>query len=144
MISVQKLAPGEDLSEVFTIRRVVFMDEQHVPEADEFDQFEEESVHYLALYENIPCGAARWRSTDNGIKLERFAVLPEFRGKGVGYALVDKVISDVIRENRSGHDRMYLNAQVDVVGLYRKFGFKPVGEVFDECDILHQQMERMI
>lgn len=141
MIEIRKITTDEDLQQAFRVRRIVFMEEQMVSEADEFDGFEDNSVHYMGLYDQVPCGAARWRKTNEGIKLERFAVLPEFRGKGVGYALVDQVLRDARAADGGQPVRIYLNAQVDVVELYRKFGFKPVGAVFLECDIQHQQME---
>nr|GFD49624.1 hypothetical protein [Tanacetum cinerariifolium] len=54
--------------------------------------------HYLARVDGQPAGAARWRPTANGVKLERFAVLDEFRNQGVGEALVKQVLADVRAE----------------------------------------------
>ncbi len=141
MIEIRKIDREEDLNQAFLVRRVVFMDEQHVSEEEEFDQFEEESVHFLALYEHIPCGAARWRQTDEGVKLERFAVLEAFRGKGIGKELVSAVLKDAKTATGNDDITFYLNAQLDAVGLYDQFGFVPVGDVFLECDIKHQRME---
>ncbi len=139
MITIRKINDEQDLMRAFQIRRIVFMDEQQVPEEEEFDQFEKESVHFLAFLEDEPCGAARWRKTGEGCKLERFAVLKEFRGKGVGMALVRSVIDDIRMDDNDLP--MYLNAQVDAVPLYEKFGFTSVGDIFMECDIKHQRME---
>ena len=78
-ITVTKLNYGDPaLDEAFVIRRKVFVDEQHCPPDLEY-QNDDVSTHFLAKCDGVPCGAARWRKTENGIKLERFAVLPEFR-----------------------------------------------------------------
>lgn len=140
-ITVRQIVNDQDLKQAFEIRRIVFIDEQKVPEEEEFDTYEVNSRHYLAFYGITPCGAARWRRTDQekSIKLERFAVLKEFRGKGVGSALIAKTLADV--SEVEDYDRIYLNAQLAAVPLYQKFGFVSVGEVFFECDIEHQQME---
>ena len=84
MIKVIKVISGADLESVFNIREAVFVKEQEVPQEEEYDDFEESSTHFLAMVGNEPAGTARWRTTDKGIKLERFAVLKSFRGKGVG------------------------------------------------------------
>src|SRR6476661_2335938 len=94
-ITVTKLNFGDPgLDEAFVIRRKVFVDEQHCPPDLEY-QNDDVSTHFLAKCDGVSCGAARWRKTENGIKLERFAVLPEFRGKGVGVELVKSVLSDI-------------------------------------------------
>lgn len=139
-IDVQKTNSDNQLQHALDIRYTVFVIGQHVPKEEEFDTFEEESFHYLATKEGIPCGAARWRFTENGVKLERFAVLEKYRGKGVGSALVQKVIDD-INENPAAKDKLlYLHAQLAAVNLYANFGFKKVGEIFQECEIDHYKM----
>jgi predicted GNAT family N-acyltransferase len=49
------------------IRRRVFVEEQHVPEQDEYDEFENTARHFLAFFDSVPCGTARWRSTERGV-----------------------------------------------------------------------------
>jgi predicted GNAT family N-acyltransferase len=135
-IIVTKLNYGEpSLAEAFAIRRKVFVDEQHCPADLEYEN-DEFSTHFLATSNGVPCGAARWRQTENGIKLERFAVLPEYRGKGVGAHLVRAVLADIPPDAK----KIYLNAQLSAVDFYLPFGFKPVGERFEEAGIMHQQM----
>ncbi|MEQ9006871.1 MAG: GNAT family N-acetyltransferase, partial [Ekhidna sp.] len=66
----------------FEIREEVFVVEQQVSREEEFDEFEDESYHFVALDENDdPIGSARWRYTEKGIKLERFTAKKEWRGK---------------------------------------------------------------
>lgn len=135
MVHVRKIDNSEDMNLAHSIRHTVFVNEQHCPPELEWEH-DEEAVHFLATVGDIPCGAARWRQTANGYKLERFAVLKEFRGMGVGSALVDAVLSDLPSDGRT----RYLNAQVDAMPLYLKFNFRPVGELFEEAGITHRQM----
>lgn len=140
-LEVTKISNDHDLDVAFDIRIVVFVDQQKVPMEEEIDQFENDSIHFLAKFDGIPCGAARWRFTETGVKLERFAVLKEYRGKGVGARLVKSVLNDIHLHSEYTNQLMYLNAQIEAVPLYQKFGFKPVGEMFLECDIDHMRME---
>src|SRR5476651_203218 len=93
-IKVSKVSAAVDLENVFAIRREVFVGEQNCPPELEWE-FEDESIHFLATVDGEPAGASRWRKTDKGYKLERFAVLQKFRGFGVGQALVRTVLDDL-------------------------------------------------
>jgi predicted GNAT family N-acyltransferase len=135
MIAVRKVTEANDLEKVFAIRRKVFVEEQHCPPELEWSN-EDKSVHFLATYNDEPSGAARWRKTENGHKLERFAVLKEFRGKGIGVQLVKAVLADLPADASV----IYLNAQLSAVGFYAALGFREVGETFEEAGIIHQQM----
>ena len=139
-VEVIKIESNEALQKAFAIRKVVFVEEQKVSLEEEFDEFEQVSIHFLAKIENTPVGAARWRKTDKGYKLERFAVLKEHRGQGVGSALVEAVLNHINTSVASPQGKRYLHAQMEAVPLYAKFGFVAEGEQFMECDILHQTM----
>ena len=140
-IHVHVARTEDEISTAFDIREKVYIDEQQIDRSDEFDQFEDESRHFVAYADGRPCGAARWRFTSEGAKLERFAVLPEFRRKGVGAALVAAVIDDICSRPDYQDQLLYLNAQESAMSLYAKFDFAPVGEPFYECDIKHFRME---
>lgn len=140
-MQVLKITDQQALQQAFAIREKVFVLEQQVPKEEEYDEFEDTSRHFLAIDEQgMPCGTARWRFTDKGIKLERFAVLKECRGAGVGQALVAAVLEDVYQHPQAGEKPIYLHAQLTAVPLYEKFGFNKKGEQFEECDILHYRM----
>ena len=134
-LQVIKITTKEQLEQAFLIRRIVFVEEQNCPPELELAN-EEESVHFLATLDLQPCGACRWRKTDKGYKLERFAVLREYRGKRVGQALVAAVLDDLPKDA----NYIYLNSQLDAVGLYTKFGFQKEGEQFEEAGIQHFKM----
>ena len=141
MITVTKVSDLRDLDAAFTIREKVFVQGQGVPADDEYDQHDRAATtrHYLARVDGQPAGAARWRPTDKGVKLERFAVLPEFRNQGVGEALVHQVVADVRAEVPEAA-QVYMHAQLRAIPLYERTGFQKVGEMFAECDIQHYKM----
>jgi predicted GNAT family N-acyltransferase len=135
-ITVIKINNNVDVQKAFDIRIKVFVEEQGVDKRLEYEH-EEESTHFLAIVDGNPAGTARWRQTENGIKLERFAVLPQYRSSGVGAHLVKAVLNDVLPTNK----KIYLNAQTQVVNFYAKYGFAPVGKEFEEAGIMHYKME---
>lgn len=136
---VNKATNKEELEKVFAIRKTVFVEEQNCPPELEWEH-EEESVHFLALLNGEPCGACRWRKTDKGYKLERFAVLKEHRGKRIGQALVAAALSDLPGD--AGY--IYLNAQLDAMRMYSRFGFIAEGEQFEEAGIQHFKMVKKL
>lgn len=135
VLQVNKIRTQEELERAFAVRRKVFVEEQGCPPELEYEN-EDISTHFLALMDNQPCGACRWRKTDKGYKLERFAVLKEFRNKRVGQAMLAAVLDDLPDDA----DYIYLHAQVDAVSLYAKFGFAVEGDQFEEAGIQHFKM----
>ena len=134
-LQIIKITTTTELEQAFLIRRTVFVEEQNCPPELELAN-EEESTHFLATLDHQPCGACRWRKTDKGYKLERFAVLKEYRGKRVGQALLAAVLDDLPEDAHY----IYLNSQIDAVGLYAKFGFTIEGDQFEEAGIQHFKM----
>jgi predicted GNAT family N-acyltransferase len=136
---VTLITTPDDLETAFTIRRLVFVDEQSVDAREEYDEFESSSRHFLARLDGQAVGTARWRRTTDGTKLERFAVLADARGRGAGKALVAAVLDDVARQF-TDRQLIYLHAQISAMPLYAGFGFAPVGERFWEAGIEHVKM----
>lgn len=142
-MQVKKITDQQALDQAFAIRQKVFVEEQNVSREEEYDEYEKSSVHFLAVNEEgKACGTARWRFTDKGVKLERFAVLKECRAAGVGSALVAAVLEDINRHPEAAGKTLYLHGQLTAVPLYEKFGFEKKGEPFEECDIVHYLMEK--
>jgi len=136
MISVQRVASDEEFEEVFAIRKEVFVEEQGVPEIEEYDGYEPISIHYLAYVDVIPAGCARWRVTPyHQVKLERFAVRKPWRDKGIGKAVLFKMLEEI-----PSNMPVILHAQESAIGFYQKAGFVAEGERFFECDIPHFRM----
>jgi predicted GNAT family N-acyltransferase len=138
MIVSKRITGEQELQAAYDVRRKVFVEEQQVPEEEEYDAYDETANHYLASYRGVPCGAARWRETGSGIKLERFAVLAPYRNKAVGSSILQKVLQDVTAEHTPV--TIYLHAQLKAVPFYERHGFSKVGDIFTECDIQHYKM----
>ena len=136
-VKVIKVTDTASLEKVFAIRREVFVGEQHCPPELEWE-FEDESNHFLAMIDGQPGGACRWRKTDKGYKLERFAVLKKFRRLGVGQELVKAALADLPADAAY----VYMHAQIQAVSLYEKFNFEKTGPLFEEAGIWHYKMER--
>jgi predicted GNAT family N-acyltransferase len=135
-IEVFQASQDEEFEAVYNIRRKVFIEEQQVPEIEEYDGYEPISHHYLALFEGKPAGCARWRITPwQSIKLERFAVLLPYRKKGIGAAVLNKILHDL-----PASYPIYLHAQESAIGFYEKNNFRKEGERFFECEIPHFKM----
>lgn len=118
------------------IRRIVFIEEQKVDPEIEYE-YEEEGHYYLLFYNDKPIGTARWRATEKGIKLERFALMKEFRNRGLGSILLKEILRDVL----PGGKDIYLHSQVIAVNYYRRAGFREYGDHFFEADIEHVGMK---
>ena len=118
-----------------TIREKVFMQEQGVSAELEWDGKDDACHHALALSSNgeaIGCG----RITPDG-HIGRVAVLPEWRMKHIGTAILELLV-DYARTQK--YSQVELNAQVQVIPVYQKFGFEVKGEEFMDANIPHRKM----
>ncbi len=121
------------------IRFAVFVVEQHVPEELEWDGIDAACEHAIAEDEaGSPIGVGRLLPDGH---IGRMAVLREWRGCGVGGAILERLVA-LARER--GHAVARLNAQTHAMPFYRSHGFIPVGDEFDEAGIPHRAMERSL
>ncbi|HET7833859.1 MAG TPA: GNAT family N-acetyltransferase [Gallionella sp.] len=117
------------------IRAAVFIREQGVPEELEWDGLDEMCRHALALSSTgsaIGCG----RMLADG-HIGRIAVLPEWRKRKVGTAIVEALL-DFARIN--GYRQVELDAQTYAVPFYRTLGFIEEGEEFLDAGLPHIRM----
>jgi len=137
MIEIKKFpfSDKENLEKAFSIRKEVFVVEQRCPPDLEYE-FEEDCIHFLLKENGEAIVASRYRKTDKGIKLERFAVLKEHRKKGLGHKILQFMLDDL--NNFDG--KIYMHAQVDVIPFYEKMGFVKHGDLFEEANIMHYKM----
>lgn len=134
-ITIIQAISNADKQAAFSIRREVFVNEQQRSQSLE-ESGNDEATHYLARFGDMPVGAARWRKTENGIKLERIAVLSAYRNKSIGSALLQKMLNEVAEQNLP----IYLHSQMAAAALYARHGFKQVGEPFIEAETPHIKM----
>jgi predicted GNAT family N-acyltransferase len=130
------------------IRRIVYIEEQQVLEREEFEGLDPACPHFIAEVqpnETGPpeaVGVARLRYLDDGTpKAERFAVLPEHRGQGIGRALV-RVVEDEAR--RRGAREIVLAAQIRAESFYAQLGYEAYGDRFEEAGITHTMMRKQL
>tara|TARA_B100000579_G_scaffold140183_1_gene113900 strand:+ start:124 stop:543 length:420 start_codon:yes stop_codon:yes gene_type:complete len=133
-LKIQLVNTNKEYEDILNIRKKVFVEEQNVPIDIEIEH-EEESSHVICFLDELPVATGRWRETANGIKLERFAVLKEYRSFGIGREIVNFILSEI-----SSNKTIYLHAQEAVVDFYEKLGFKTSGNQFEEAGIVHSKM----
>ena len=92
-IKINIVTTDQDYRDCLYIRNKVFIEEQNINKKLEYDDKKVSAIYIVAKINLIAIGTARYRSTEIGMKLERFAVLKEYRGLGVGKSLVFYVIS---------------------------------------------------
>lgn len=126
----------KDIQPIRNVRMEVFVEEQDVPQDEEWDGLDAEAVHALA-FDNDHEAIATGRLLHDG-KIGRMAVRKPWRGKGVGAALL-RLLMDEARAN--GHTQVKLAAQVHAVPFYEKFGFTAYGEEFMDAGIPHYWMK---
>lgn len=119
------------------IRHRVFVEGQGVPAALEVDALDDACQHVLAFIDEEPVGTARYRQTDQGYKLERVAVMPEARRRGVGEAIVAHVLSRL-----PPAARVYVHSQESAIPFWIAQGFVAEGPMFEEASIPHRRMFR--
>lgn len=121
------------------IREAVFILEQHVPQELEWDDYDSQCTHVLALTDNNkPIGTGRILVDGH---IGRVAVLAPFRGKGVG----SKILSALINFAKSqGMQRVFLHSQSSAVPFYERHGFVVVSDEFMDAGIPHRTMERIL
>ena len=118
------------------IREEVFIREQGVPAELEWDGLDQSSQHVLALSvsgDAIGCG----RITPDG-KIGRIAVLPGWRGKRIGSAILESLLDYAHSQD---YQLVELSAQMQALPLYRRYDFSEVGEVFMDANIPHIKMQ---
>ena len=136
-LKIKRVSSQSELVQAFTIRIQVFVREQGVPAAIELDADDQRAIHFLAAVSGKAVGTARVVMKHGNAKIGRMAVLKSYRRKGVGAAL----LKGAILAAKSLHARrIYLHAQVAVIGFYQRMGFRAVGRVFDEAGIAHRKM----
>lgn len=136
MIAVK--TAGDALREqAFALRHRVFVEEQKVPEAAEFDWLDETAEHLVAVEGGHVVGTCRLVVDRQQMILQRVAVDRAQRGRGIGTMLVAEAES---RARGAGVQRIDMHAQVHAVGIYEAAGFVAQGEPFDEDGIQHIAM----
>lgn len=124
-----------DRSACEALRLSVFVEEQLVPEHEEWDGNDENALHVLA---RDPDGQAigTGRLLPDG-RIGRMAVSKAWRGRGVGAAILRELIRQA---HERGHSEAVLSSQVHAIPFYERFGFVAEGQEYDDAGIPHRTM----
>jgi predicted GNAT family N-acyltransferase len=131
-----------DIATCRRMRRLVFIEEQGVSEADEVDGLDASAIHLLAWAGERPVGTARLLVKGATGKIGRVCVLAEARGTGLGAALIRAALAELAR--RPGVRDAVLGSQSYATGFYEKLGFRAEGEEFLDAGIPHRHMRRAL
>lgn len=136
---IQSSGYEQGLPDLRRVREAVFVEEQGVPLALEWDELDPVCHHVIARdAAGEPIGTGRLTPARS---IGRMAVLPEWRGRGVGEALLAALVEQA---RTLGWREVSLHAQASAIGFYARAGFLPAGERFQEAGIEHQGMRLLI
>ncbi|MUV36498.1 putative N-acetyltransferase YjcF [Lentibacillus sp. JNUCC-1] len=121
----------------FRIRHKVFIVEQNVPPEEEMDEFDETATHFVGYADGNPAAASRLRLVDDYGKLERIAVLKEYRGNSYGKQII-QAMEDFIKQHKL--PKAKLNAQTHAENFYKKLGYETISDTFMDAGIPHVTM----
>jgi len=117
------------------LREVIFVQEQKVPIALEWDGKDADALHLLGYNaEHLPVATLRYLSTG---QIGRMAVLAEVRGQGCGALLINFLLESLSIEQKN---KIFLHAQTHAAGFYVKQGFIQQGDIFEDAGIEHVEM----
>ena len=138
---VRPTAGRDELEQAMELRREVFVVEQQVAEAEEFDGREEECVHVVAADGGRVVGCCRLLPDGDRVKLGRMVVAADRRREGIAAAM----LAEADRQAAAlGAALITLSAQTYVVSLYEQAGYEVTSGTFDEVGIEHVRMEKRL
>ena len=128
---------NEDFLIVKNIRKNVFTDELGISESELFDEYDEICDHFILFDGKNPVGVIRFVSLEKKIKLERMAIIMEFRTKNYGK---NSILQLTEYYRTQGYSEIILDSIYSVRNFYKKCGFSEKGEVFQRVGIDHIRM----
>lgn len=142
MADIHVVTSQSDLAECLRLRRIVFIEEQNVPEREEVDGDDAHCTHILASVQGVPMGAARFQYIGDKAKIQRVCVLPDARGTGLGAELMREILAVIKAEAKVSI--AVLGSQIHALSFYKKLGFEAYGDEYYDAGILHQDMKIML
>ena len=140
-LQIETVKYQDKIAAIKHIRTQVFQKEQGVSPELEFDGLDADAIQFLVYLNGKAVATARIREIDaDTVKIERLAVLPEYRKQGIGKQLMESALS-VSRLDKS---QAIVHAQEYIASLYQQLGFEVVGERFSEAGIDHVKMVKQL
>ncbi|MBT2729335.1 GNAT family N-acetyltransferase [Bacillus sp. ISL-75] len=140
-MTVKIVENQKELEDAYSVRKIVFVEEQNVPLEEEIDAYEDEAKHFVMYDEGSPIAAGRFRFVDGYGKVERICVLNKARKTGAGKTIMN-AIEDYARQ-KDIH-KLKLNAQTHAIPFYAGLGYEIVSEEFMDAGIPHKTMGKEI
>lgn len=141
-LQVEFITPiNPEFLEAKRLRYAVLYEPLGIAESDvEWCDTEHGTSHAVVFSRGRMAGYGRVVVRGAEAQIRHLAVLPQFRGKGVGTALLDGLVE---RARLYGASSVYLNARFTALGMYRAKGFGAVGPIFhtESTHLPHQRME---
>lgn len=145
---------ASQIYEILKARYAVFTDEQHIIYLDE-DDIDYVATHvfltrgprviaYARLFPDKPEKILNKTTRDLEQAPPAFIIgrmLTLERGQGLGSRLMHTILAE---SRRQGARILRLHAQLPAVPFYERFGFRTVGEIFEEANVPHQLMELIL
>jgi predicted GNAT family N-acyltransferase len=128
-----------DILKAYSVRSIVFLEEQACSYAEEFDGLDAGAVHIVGEEQDEPVAVGRIRFLGDAAKLERIALRAAVRGRGLGHQLVDFMVEVA---HCHGFRTYTMHAQAHLVRFYHQHGFNRRGDLFQEAGIDHYLMVR--
>lgn len=139
-MEIHRVIDDDGLRAARAIRRTVFIEEQNVPEDEEWDGRDGDCTHFLAIRDGTPIGTARVMQLGDVAKIQRVCVLAEARGAGVGAALIAHILADDAL--RATCTTAKLGSQTHAIPFYERLGFTASGPEYLDAGIPHRDMTR--
>lgn len=140
-MDVRKCKTDDEIDAALKVRRTVFVVEQRIDAALEFDGRDRDAVHIAAFDGEKVVGAARLLAHGESADIGRLAVLPEYRRRGIG--------GDIMREaeceaRMMGLKTAVIHAQSYTAEIYLKMGYEKTSDEFMEAGIKHVEMRKAL
>ncbi|WP_417245250.1 GNAT family N-acetyltransferase [Celeribacter sp.] len=133
------ISKTSDIDACHKLRMVVFVEEQKVPVEDEIDDLDDISTHLLAKgADGEALGTARIYEVGEIGKIGRVCVVKSQRGTGLGARLIEACLEEL--RQRPHLKQAKLGAQNHAIGFYERFGFRVIGEEYQDGGIPHHDM----
>lgn len=138
MYNITLVNDTQTMQAAFAVRKAVFVDEQGVAPELEYDGRDPECTHLVLWCNESVVGTVRLLPLPTGVKLGRLAILPAYRGKGLGGRLLKAALEHTWK---LGYTQVEIHAQLHAVPFYERYGFKITSGEFLEAGIRHVCME---
>lgn len=138
-ITLKKITTDAEMETHQAIRKQVFQLELGYKASEERDlnpKMNPDHHCYLFMVDDAIAGTCRWCENERGYKIERFCLLPEFRGMGHDKNAMIAILNEIPKDQK-----IYLASPENLVNYFEKFGFVAKGDSFWDFGITNRYMK---